>query len=257
MESSEASGATTSTEPAPYGHACANCAQAKCRCILRTGADDCERCHRLQKQCRPSTAVRKSACRLRKPTATLATTSNGRVQEPEQRLDELASLARTVQPQPQEQTVDHATWPLFTSDSQSEYQRVLIKTPIQTFAIPGSTFLSPFLPPQSEGLGAAAVTATSHPLTGDLPEASEHLRTFRAHHLKFFPLVYIPATTTPQQLQQERPFLWLCIRAISTRSLEQQDELGRRIRETQCRQLLIEGERSIDLLLGLLAFLAW
>lgn len=34
--------ATTGT-PAPYGHACKNCAKAKCKCIYNQGGTDCER----------------------------------------------------------------------------------------------------------------------------------------------------------------------------------------------------------------------
>lgn len=52
---------------APYGHACTNCAKAKCKCVSRTGPgggppgpdSKCDRCHRLGRECTPSATVRK------------------------------------------------------------------------------------------------------------------------------------------------------------------------------------------------------
>jgi hypothetical protein len=34
---------TATGTPAPYGQACANCARAKCKCILRIGGGACDR----------------------------------------------------------------------------------------------------------------------------------------------------------------------------------------------------------------------
>ncbi|CAA9965086.1 hypothetical protein PTMSG1_08445 [Pyrenophora teres f. maculata] len=44
--------------PAPYGQACSNCVKTKCRCVVREGGV-CERCHRLGKECTPSSSSRK------------------------------------------------------------------------------------------------------------------------------------------------------------------------------------------------------
>lgn len=88
-------------------------------------------------------------------------------------------------------------------------------------------------------------------------EAAEYLEMFKSHYIKFFPFVYIPQSITPEQLQIDRPLLWLTIKAICTKSPTKQETLGTKIRETLVKQLLIDGERNIDLLLCLLAFLAW
>lgn len=90
-----------------------------------------------------------------------------------------------------------------------------------------------------------------------LDQSQNYLEIFKLQYLSFFPFVYIPQTTTPTQLQQERPLLWMSIQAICTRSLAQQEALGTQIREILVKQLLVDGERNIDLLLCLLAFLAW
>ncbi|KAH6653094.1 hypothetical protein BKA67DRAFT_568558 [Truncatella angustata] len=39
---------------APYGQACGGCARAKSKCFLRVGGSECQRCHRLGKECEPA-----------------------------------------------------------------------------------------------------------------------------------------------------------------------------------------------------------
>lgn len=88
-------------------------------------------------------------------------------------------------------------------------------------------------------------------------DAQLALENFRNRHLKFYPFIYIPPDVTAAKFRQERPFLWLNIQAISTRSTEAQGRNGIFIRESLARRTVVEGERSIDLLLGLLSHLAW
>lgn len=59
------------------------------------------------------------------------------------------------------------------------------------------------------------------------------------------------------QLQRERPFLWLNVRATCCKSMSNQKALDAIIRETLARKLLIDLDRNMDLLQGLIAFLAW
>lgn len=88
-------------------------------------------------------------------------------------------------------------------------------------------------------------------------EAEECLTVFNTTQLHYFPFVYIPPTTTAQQLRQERPFLWLCIMAITSRSTSQQQALDTKIKHTLMQRMLFEFERNVDLLLGLLAYIGW
>ena len=90
-----------------------------------------------------------------------------------------------------------------------------------------------------------------------LIEAEDYLTFFKSYKSKYFPFVYIPSTTTAQQLRQERPFLWLCIMTISSRSTLQQQLLGSKIRHTLAEEMLLESGKTIDLLLGLLAYIGW
>ncbi|KAK6075904.1 heterokaryon incompatibility protein [Seiridium cupressi] len=88
-------------------------------------------------------------------------------------------------------------------------------------------------------------------------KAEQLLHGFRTFYAKRTPFLYIPATTTAQQLQHERPFFWLVIRAICTKSNLEQDKLGTHIREILGKQILVEFQRNIDLLMGLLTYLSW
>ncbi|CAK7223716.1 hypothetical protein SBRCBS47491_005302 [Sporothrix bragantina] len=78
--------------PAPYGRACANCSRAKCRCIYRSNGNDCERCHRLSKECRPSIPVRRKAAASSTATKRSSSSTLSRTAQLEQKLDGLVSL---------------------------------------------------------------------------------------------------------------------------------------------------------------------
>jgi len=74
---------------------------------------------------------------------------------------------------------------------------------------------------------------------------------------QFFPFVYITPNTTASELRAYRPFLVLCMAAISNKQAERQRELFGMMRATIAQKLVITVEPSIDLLLGLLTFLGW
>ena len=88
-------------------------------------------------------------------------------------------------------------------------------------------------------------------------EAEQCLTIFRIHKTEYFPFVYIPPTITADQLHQERPFLWLCVMMVASRSTSQQQALGNKVREKLAQEMVIKSEQNIDLLLGLLAYLGW
>jgi len=88
-------------------------------------------------------------------------------------------------------------------------------------------------------------------------EAEKSLSLFNTYKATKFPFVFIPATTTAQQLRQENPFLWLCIMAVASRSTAQQQVLGKRVRKTLAQEMLLQSGQSIDLFLRILAYAAW
>lgn len=99
-------------------------------------------------------------------------------------------------------------------------------------------------------------TETRHP-TVAATEAEESLAAFSAHMYKFFSCVYIPSGTTADELRTQRPFLLLCMAAVTVRPAERQRELFETMRKTLAQKLVVKSEPSIDLLLGLLTILSW
>lgn len=88
-------------------------------------------------------------------------------------------------------------------------------------------------------------------------KAEEYLDNFQTRKSKYFPFIYIPSATKAHHLQQERPFLSLCIMAVGSKSTSQQQVLGSKIRQTIAQELVFQSEKNIDLLLGLLTFIGW
>lgn len=88
-------------------------------------------------------------------------------------------------------------------------------------------------------------------------EAEDWLNNFRRHMASYFPFIIVQESTNAAELRRERPFLWLCIMSIASKSTAQQMTLAREIKITIGREMLVEGKNNIDLLLGLLVFVAW
>lgn len=73
-----------------------------------------------------------------------------------------------------------------------------------------------------------------------------------------FPFVILPADATVHSLYCERPFLLLSVlAAASSRERKLQKVLEEELRTTLCTKVVLEGEKSLDLLQGLLVYLAW
>ena len=88
-------------------------------------------------------------------------------------------------------------------------------------------------------------------------ECEEYLEIYRSKMINFFPAVIVEQTVKATELREERPFLWLVIKAICTKNSARQVALGLEVRRTLGEKILIEGAKSLDLLLGLLVFTAW
>ena len=205
------------------------------------------RCHRLNKECRPSVTIRRR--NLKKPS----------VSETAQLKEKVDTILSLLQTGPQasalahhssSQTNDESTLPIPSSEGASvassaddHHPGLPVFTP-ETTGSEGTSGNSPasFL---SDSIGPSSV------------EAEQYLTTFYTHKAKYFPFVYISSTVTAQQLRQERPFLWLCIMMIASRSTSQQQILGSHIQHIIAQKMLLKSEQSIDLLLGLLTFIGW
>ncbi|KAK3313583.1 hypothetical protein B0H66DRAFT_566559 [Apodospora peruviana] len=127
---------------------------------------------------------------------------------------------------------------------------------------------------QHNGQPAATISQSNHnhavpisatPLTHDPDpydmvshyEAEECLNMFRSHKVKYFHFVHIPECVTAAELREEQPLLWLSIMASNLRSTSRQKALGNQLRAILSDKLLVQHQRSLDILLALLNFLGW
>ncbi|KIN06912.1 hypothetical protein OIDMADRAFT_150163 [Oidiodendron maius Zn] len=116
-------------------------------------------------------------------------------------------------------------------------------------------------PPASLSAGYSTVpqrlgTSNDYPLESEA-ELEEYLETYRTKMVPYFPIVCISPNVMVGELKKERPFLFLVIRAICSKNLDRQAALVRDVKKVLGREMLLEGTKTLDLLLGILAFTAW
>ncbi|KAI1775396.1 hypothetical protein F4818DRAFT_48133 [Hypoxylon cercidicola] len=241
----------------PFGLACMSCFQSKSKCVARPDGDGCQRCHRLNKQCHPSDAIRRR-------TITKKPNSNARIAELESKLDGLISQLHsrnvldadvTQQQAPPEpfsqpagttsahpQDVDDA------ADSESQDgDHTEDDDDVSTIRWGGSP---------------KAMTPSELPdLEVSEAEAETLLGTFRSRMLHHFAFVHLPPELTADQLRRNRPFLFRVVVCVASSSARGKVARSRELKRVICRAILEdESETStdrMDLLLGLLTYIAW
>ena len=89
-------------------------------------------------------------------------------------------------------------------------------------------------------------------------EKAEKLVSSFRNMAQYFPFVMLPLSATAYSMSQARPFLLLAVlAAASSAEKSLQKALDNEFRSTLCAKVVIDGEKSIDLLQGLLVHLAW
>lgn len=98
-----------------------------------------------------------------------------------------------------------------------------------------------------------------HPLFGNgpSPEVAEVLLNRFRQMILYFPFMVLAASTSARDLFQHRPFLYHCIMAVSCRSPSQQIAFGNEMMRYLGEHMLVKGENSLDLLLGILTYAGW
>ncbi|KAL6701447.1 hypothetical protein J3F84DRAFT_354852 [Trichoderma pleuroticola] len=98
------------------------------------------------------------------------------------------------------------------------------------------------------------------------PSASVSLDTFRSRMLHHFPFVHLPAHLTAEQLRVERPFLFRAIVCVTSASSEDKRETSLQLKRVLCDMAFLQlsphqkqqqPQQTVDLLLGLLVYIAW
>ncbi|KAI1141952.1 hypothetical protein F5Y05DRAFT_369263 [Hypoxylon sp. FL0543] len=222
--------------------ACTNCARVKCKCIYRADGITCERCHRLKKECIASSSFK----RRRGPKRSVS-----RAARLEEKLTELVSCLQAKQGA-EERDRDET---LGSIGEQAGFE--------PEADTPSVASLGPATATNSLGgitLPNAAKTAESEISFPDEPstsEAEELVKKFREESIGFFPFLYIPPHVTSHQLREMYPFLWLNIVCTKLSSAKRRYALGDQIRSMVIQKVVIDREKSLDLLLGLLTFVGW
>ncbi len=123
------------------------------------------------------------------------------------------------------------------------------QNPVPTASSPTSpTLLTPYSDNSSKD-------TPSEPVSNVLTDRD--LAEFHDQHLCYFPFMDLPRTTTAAQLQLEKPILSLAIHTICTKALSKQRPLAKLIKETLAFKLMVDNDRSLDMLLALLLVITW
>lgn len=88
-------------------------------------------------------------------------------------------------------------------------------------------------------------------------QVEESLRFFRSRMLPCFPFIKLAPDITAWQLHQDRPFLLQAILVVTTFSTQGKTNLVEKLKHTLYTSALLNVQSNIDLLLGLLTYLAW
>ncbi|KIW11142.1 hypothetical protein PV08_10442 [Exophiala spinifera] len=225
--------------PASYGQSCTNCAKSKCKCLRRPGRVECERCFRLHKQCHAADSIRKRHANR---------DATSRISLLEERLNEVTSLLQSVTSSGDgARTRDSTARP-------SRPQAVESVSALEDNYIPGGVAMSiANLSPVS------MASAVGKDLDLPFEEAEKCVDVFRTQMLRFFAFVHLPPDYTATKIRQHRPFLYLCIVAVVTKSTTKKMSLFKEIRRIVAHRMILDdaSEPDVDLLLGLLTYLTW
>jgi hypothetical protein len=89
-------------------------------------------------------------------------------------------------------------------------------------------------------------------------EANHLIEIFKTQMAPQFPFVVIPPHMGAQQLRTYNPFLYHTIAVVaSCKNVARQVVLRKDYMRDLCEKVLIESQKSLDILQGLLVFVAW
>ncbi|KAH6610693.1 hypothetical protein Trco_000713 [Trichoderma cornu-damae] len=248
--------------------ACTTCAKAKARCIPGPDKDSkCERCRRLKKECvsqRPAPPRAKKAPK------------RSRVAELEKRLDELSSqfvdgaVAGAA-------TAHHRSRLSAESTSMSTSMSASSTNPLsvsghrrqrrQTVRCDGVSNMEHLFPsPRSESdevSGWSSETGSNDCVAaGRLwpapAEAEALLLQYHGTHAPLAPFVVVPKHLTAAKLHRQRPFLWRVVMMVSCFfDGPRQHQMGKELLAELGRMAMLDGNKSLEALQGVLLIISW
>ncbi|EDN93815.1 hypothetical protein SS1G_09682 [Sclerotinia sclerotiorum 1980 UF-70] len=271
MEESSMKDGTT-PKISKHGKACVNCAKAKVKCVEKNGVGACER---LNKNCQPITRIER-----RKP---VKKTTAAKTAELERKLDGLVSLltaATQGQSTPSSTASDRAVSPApqdiaqgFSYQTGSDFGNIPMRglgaidvSPLSSIPIhftpPGPAIGPPHRDPSGHH-SSTQIPTESSPISLTPPELElspteeeNILYHFRTNSIKYLPFIFIPPNTNIHDFKKENPFWWLAIVMTTAKRTSTRITLGTHIRQVLSHRLIGMGERNLDLLWGLLTYIA-
>ncbi|KAK3349577.1 hypothetical protein B0T25DRAFT_246174 [Lasiosphaeria hispida] len=88
-------------------------------------------------------------------------------------------------------------------------------------------------------------------------EAEENLQTFRDHMLIYLPFVNLPPTMTAETLRAVYPFFWFNIMTVTCKKINYQMVMGDAVKKFIAQKMVVDHEKSLDLLFGIMTLLTW
>ncbi|EWG41655.1 hypothetical protein FVEG_03728 [Fusarium verticillioides 7600] len=210
--------------------ACTVCASAKVRCDMVLGQKRCTRCERLNKEC----VSQPRGSHSRRSHSKGGTCARDDLRRLESKFDSVANL--------------------LSSSSTTALPSITIATHPRKAS--SATNSSSQTPPETQSpihaLFSFPLSSGSHRL------AYKMLETYRQEMMPLFPFVWLGLDETPETLFQERPMLYMAFMVVTCQeNIEVQQELAQKYREEIGRRIWTLTEKNLQLLQGILVFLAW
>ena len=231
-------------QPQPkIGLACQSCRSRKVRCLPNPHTAICLTCERSGTVC--EWAQQRARPRKKKLT------SKARISALESRLEQLVSEVAIVRDN--EHPNPAAPTPFQTSSDRNESSTSTSKQGTASWAEDIDSSV------QEEWCAASELdledALSQHDIS--LEDAERYLVQFREMTL-YFPFVVLPAKSTLSSLSEQSPMLLLAaLTAASSSNKSAQALLEKTLRVSLLENILLSGEKSLDLLAALLVYLAW
>jgi len=127
---------------------------------------------------------------------------------------------------------------------------------LRTQAVPQPDRLTSFQPATPSSLSySPQQDAAELPHTDVLTD--QELVIFGQRHLPFFPLIFLPPSLSAKELTHEQPLVALAIKTICNKGRSYQAELSKELRRAIALRTMVDGEKSLELLLSVLMCMTW
>ncbi|KAF1946907.1 hypothetical protein EJ02DRAFT_199576 [Clathrospora elynae] len=243
--------------------ACERCRKHKVRCVPSDTASICQRCQKAKVECVEHIARRRPA-KARSDGQT-----PNRMRDFDKKLDKLSTIIATMAPSPVQSSL-----PLVATILPSQPAEIFQQTPAPTLpaakpASMASASWTPILSAHgSQHENSLPFWESMDDTLSCLGRLDPIIRSISLVHMQmlldtyrsmveFFPFVPLSKDCRCQDLFQSRPTLMLAVLTVSSHdSALLQPKLSREFRKVVMVRIM-KGEKSLDLLQGLLVFIAW